>query len=281
MGDDDRRSPEYRQARREAFDQRKSNKRARFVGISAFGAVTLGAALFPADTGLADRVRAAVGAWYDAHPHDPGASIEQAACHEGGHFVMAEALGMVATKAKIHGSPFGRTGWSGSAGAMERPVFDGGHWGFTADDVEQEAAFALAGPVAEHLFAIVGPFAPVPWKRGNLYISLGEILEACVLAAHLADLRGEGRAATLVSLFMRTAQAVLYLNLQIQEIALRLKSQRSIGRHKRETLRVLNCIDRASLKNLPPLTDTEAQTVHGIISDAPTDLVRFTEEVGQ
>lgn len=279
--DDNRRSPEYRQARREALDQRKSDMRSRFVNNSACGAARVGAILYPADTGLADRVRASVGAWYDAHPHDPGVSIEQAVFHEAGHFVVAEALGMVAGKAEIRGSPFGRYGWGGSAHAWERPVHDGGSFGFTTDDVEREATFTLAGPMAEHLFAVVGPFAPVPQKCGDLYSGLGEFMEVCTVVAHLADLRRTSRTITLATVFAHTAQALLVLAPQIEDIARRLQSKKRVTYYERETAKILKRIGRLSLKNLPPLTDTEAESVHAIIADAPMDLVRFIEEVGQ
>ena len=48
------------------------------------------------------------------------ATKEQAAIHEAGHFVAFERLGLLAAKAEIHGSAFGRGGWGGAAGSPAR-----------------------------------------------------------------------------------------------------------------------------------------------------------------
>ena len=266
----DRWEQEALQARREMRDQLKEDRRRRSINLHMAAPARMGFRLFPADTGLADRLRVEIAARHDATSCNPGGTIEQIALHEAGHFVAAEALGMVATTAEIHGYAGGRGGWGGSAGAWERPVLDRGEWGFTAEEVEHEGAFTLAGPVAEHLF-----------KGGDPYRGLGEILVVCIIAAHLADLRRESRAITLSNLFASTAQVVRILTPQIEEIAGFLKSQRSIHRAKARVAKCLSRVPRLSIQRLPLLTAGESAWAADILAQAPMDLLRFTEEVGR
>src|ERR1039458_842325 len=94
----------------------------------------------------------------------PPATKRQIALHEASHFVAFEVEGMVAGKAEIGGSPFGRYGWGGIAGYLEPRLLDG--YPYHPDDLLSEATATFAGPLAE---AMLG--------GGDLYSSIGELVE--------------------------------------------------------------------------------------------------------
>jgi hypothetical protein len=107
------------------------------------------------------------------HPMQ-AATRDQVAIHEAGHFVAFERLGLLAGNAEIRGSAGGRNGWSGRATSW--------HWrsyqrpeDWDAASLRREALTVLAGPIAEELSG-----------AGDTLSSIGELVEASVLAFRAA-----------------------------------------------------------------------------------------------
>jgi len=102
------------------------------------------------------------------HEHPmPAATRQQTAVHEAGHLVAFELEGMSAWAAEISGTPFGHQGWGGSA-SCSNEVFVNEK--ANASDLLRHARAAVAGPIAEGLIA-----------RGDVYGSVGELIDARVL----------------------------------------------------------------------------------------------------
>jgi hypothetical protein len=100
------------------------------------------------------------------------------AIHEAGHGVAYERLGLLLRKAEIRGSAGGHSGWGGTAYSFSclsyrRPQ----DWDAAA--LRREAMAALAGPIAEELLG-----------GGDALGSIGELVDASVLALRAADLEG-------------------------------------------------------------------------------------------
>jgi hypothetical protein len=162
-------------------------------------------------------IRQALADFSENHP-TRGATHAQAAIHEAGHFIAFEVDGMVAGKAQIEGSPFGRNGWRGSACAWERPLIT--PTSHTTNDLMREARTALAGPWAE---AALG--------GGDMLSSIGELFEVRVLAARVAALQGLHSVQTLAAILSTTAQIVEAHVEAIKEVADKLTRLRRITRY--------------------------------------------------
>jgi hypothetical protein len=138
------------------------------------------------------------------------ATRRQVALHEAGHLLAYEVEGLVALKANIHGSPYGRGGWSGKAWPANELCIgprDWQRWG-SPNDLLREARMSFAGPWAE--FFLGG---------GDIASSIGELVESHILAAQAADLLGRDPRMVVDEVVAGTRAIVAEYMAEIEEIA--------------------------------------------------------------
>ena len=250
------------QLRREARADRKARDRERWIEGQSRRPLERAGTLFPNVPDFGSRIRAAVTAWTSAHPACGAASGKIVAIHEAGHYALAEAMGLVAGTAAIRGSSFGRAGWGGSAGALERPVADGR--AFDANDIAAEAVFILAGPYAE--FALAG---------GCPHCSPGEFIETTLLAVKLAEMRKVNLSVALWEIMNTTGRLVLGHQKAINGISVRLEQKRHLTRYDRKISEVLARIAATPFEDIPELTAKTGEDLARLFMEAPIDLAAF------
>ena len=167
-----------------------------------------------------------------------------AALHEAGHFVAFQRVGLMASGAHIHGTPFGRDGWWGGANGYNRPgPFDvacakkdglaavGGEGRFLG-----EATAALAGPLAE---ALLG--------RGDFSCGLHELVGAALWAALTANLTGRNEIDALVETVRKTVALIDVCEFPIRDIADLLVRRKRIWRDERPVKKILARVPRGQI----------------------------------
>jgi hypothetical protein len=172
-----------------------------------------------------------IGEFLHEHPL-AAASRRQAAVHEAAHMVAYEALGMVASRASIRGTTFGRNGWSGTAHPLEMLPLT------SSSNLIREAIAAYVGPRAESRLA-----------GGDECSSPGERLE-CFLLASLADDLVDAKGNLFVAVLAQADRIIDAYESLIFAIADVLERQRRITRvHKK----VANALALVHAKGLPEL----------------------------
>ena len=180
----------------------------------------------------ADAVRGGIEAWLSQHPLR-GATKRQAALHEAGHLIAYEFDGMIAGKACIEGSPFGRGSWGGGAWCIDTPNTTHGPCANDPNEFLREARGVLAGAFAE---AMLGD--------GDALSSVGELAEARFLTARAAEILGHDKSDIWHETLTETAAIVERHASEIEEIADLLMRRRRVNRFECSTGRILTRVGR-------------------------------------
>ena len=144
-----------------------------------------------------------------------GLTKVQAAIHEAAHFFADERVGKGAYQAHIHGSPFGRY-WGGEASSVDSlDYLYADEW--TADQLRREAWIVLAGLIAEELIG-----------GGDAFGSVGELVEAAVLAFKAADVVGRDRREVLREVVAEAVSLVECWRARIEDFAVVLERRKRI-----------------------------------------------------
>jgi hypothetical protein len=179
-----------------------------------------------------DAALASLKVFLTAHPMR-AATMEQAALHEAGHFVLFERLGFLAGTAAIYGSPFGRNGWGGGACRWSPPIYNGR---LAPDDFLRDAQAALAGPIAEELLG-----------GGDVLGGIGELVDASIRSARAADLAGRDTIEMWDETLLGAVALVEHHKPEILDIAAVLERQKRISRTDRAVEKILMRVEEAPI----------------------------------
>ena len=165
-----------------------------------------------------------------------GPTKEEVSFHEAGHLVGFEACGMVADRAEIHGSPFGRDGWSGFASPLNPPVFERPQ-ALVADDFVRYAYVLLAGPIAAELFG-----------DGDTLDCIGELSAAAMYSDRAADLLNRDDVEMWYEVLLGAVALVEGHRYQILDVAAALRSRGRISRTDRPVEKILARVEEAPIE---------------------------------
>jgi hypothetical protein len=169
-----------------------------------------------------EAVCAALTPWLAGHP-TRGATREQAAIHEAGHFVVFECVEMIACTARIYGPRGGGGAWTGTAAPATRAKWSaiyGENFGGSAM-VGGEAIAAMAGPIAEELIG-----------GGDALSSIGELIGGSIWAARAGELTNTPEKAAVSSAVATSVSLVECLAPEIQDIGQVLAHRKHISRDR-------------------------------------------------
>ncbi len=176
-----------------------------------------------------------LGAFLASHPMR-AATRAQVAVHEAGHLVGFEFGGLVAGKAQIYGTPFGRGGWGGKAFPLNPPCYSEGQQHTDPDQFLHDARAALAGPLAEDLISC-----------GDAPSSIGELVAARVIAERAAELLNRDEAAVWREILRGAIALVERYEVEIRDIAELLARRRRIDRFQPSTRKILRRVTQTPI----------------------------------
>ena len=215
---------------------------------------------FHLSDGAEERLLPCIDAWLRAYPPRP-ATLQAVADHETGHYVAAQASGMMATCAQISGA---RGDWSGRAARSLAPMFDAIRGGspYTAENALAEAVVTFAGPFAEFRHG-----------SGDVYRSLGELVAVMLFVIAYLQIV-DCKPSDALDLVVAMADDIHKKNvLIIQAASQKLKSRRCISAADPDIARLLKDVRPSTLKlGCAEAKSDRVRELRRLFSRAPVDL---------
>jgi hypothetical protein len=190
-------------------------------------------------------LEARFGAFLSKYPMSAPSRL-QAAAHEAGHFILCEHQCLVALRATINGSSFGRHGWCGAADFEIAETHN-------VEGCLRLARTWIAGPLAEH---IIG--------NGCATANIGELVGALVFVYRAAAMAGFGTRELWRDTLRETIAIVETFEWEIHAIADMLARRKKIDRWQPSVRKIMERVKGRTIGGDNTLSTAGARLEHKI-----------------